>query len=92
LAGSQSARKKQALFPEEPDRFDRAAGSLEGLEHQTDSVLHLRVRIETDRSVAPIDQADGRPHFEFTSARLIELPAAHARLEYMQLRLAHRPL
>jgi len=50
----QPAREQQALVPEEADRLDGASGSLEGLEDQTDGVLHLGVRIKPDRAVGPI--------------------------------------
>ena len=44
----QPAREQDALLPEEADGLHGAAGALEGLEHQTDGVLHLGVGIEAD--------------------------------------------
>ena len=58
LVGScaQAAWEQQALLPEEADRLDGASSPFEGLEHQTDGVLHLGIGIEADRSVGPVDQ------------------------------------
>ena len=89
---AQSAREHEALLPEEADGLDRASGPIEGLEHQANGALHLRVGIEVDRSVGPVDQADRRAHLEFAAPSLVELATAHARLEDVQLGLAHRAL
>ena len=86
----QSAREHQTLLPEEADCLDGASGPLEGLEDQTDGVLHLRVGIEADRSVGPVDQADRRAHLELAAPGLVELTTTHARFEDVQLGLAHR--
>ena len=45
---AQPPREQDALLPEESDRLDRAAGALEGLEHQADGALHLGVGIEVE--------------------------------------------
>jgi hypothetical protein len=79
--GAQPAWKLQALLPEEADRLDGASGPLECLEHQPEGILHLSVRIETDRTVSPIHQSDRRPHLQLAAPGLVELTTAHARLE-----------
>ena len=78
------------MLPEEADGLDGASGSLEGLENQTDGVLHLGVGIEADRSVGPVDQTHRWAHLQLAAPGLVELTTAHSRFEDVQLGLAHR--
>ena len=57
----QSAWELQTLLPEKAERLDGTSGPLERLEHQADGVLHLGVRIKTDRTVVRYTNPTGGP-------------------------------
>lgn len=78
------------LAPGRSDCLDGTPGAFEGLEDQTDGILHLKVWIEADGSIIPIDQTDWRAHLELATPCLVELTATHSRFEDVQFRLAHR--
>ena len=94
LSGPVRSRRgnRRPCFAEEADGSDRASSPLEGLEHQTDGALDLGIGIKADRPVGSVDQADRWTHLEFAASCFVELAAAHARFEDMQLGLAHRAL
>ncbi|MBB4383169.1 hypothetical protein GGD61_007868 [Bradyrhizobium sp. SBR1B] len=78
------------LAPEEADCLHRTSGLLEGIEHETNCILHLEVGIEADRPIVPVNQPDRRAHLELAATRLVELTTTHACFEDVQLGLAHR--
>lgn len=89
---AQSPREQDAFVEEKFDGSGCAAQALEGGEHHAECGLHLGVRVKCEGAIGQVDQAHGRPHLELAAARLIELTAAHASLEEVQLRLAHSAL
>jgi hypothetical protein len=66
--------------------------AVEGLEDQTHCLLDLFVRIEDEPLLGVTDESYRRPHPQLTSACLVELTAEQPSTQYVQLRLAHRPL
>ncbi|WIW57317.1 hypothetical protein LRP31_34070 (plasmid) [Mesorhizobium mediterraneum] len=87
---AQSPREQGAFVEEELDGSGCAAQALEGGEHHAERGLHLGVRVECEGAIGQVDQAHGRAYLQIAAACLVELAAAHARLEEVQLRFRHR--
>ena len=67
-------------------------GAGEGLEQQPHGLLDLLVGIEHHPPAGIVDQAHRQAAAQLAAARLVQEPAAQARPQHMQLRLAHRSL
>ena len=73
--------------------LQRRAGPFEGRgEHEPERGLHLGIGVELEATVGPIDQTHWRRERQVAATGLVEQAATQARLEDMQLGLAHRPL
>ncbi|WP_271580742.1 hypothetical protein, partial [Bradyrhizobium sp. CCBAU 45389] len=74
---AQSTWEQQTLLSEEADGLHGTFDPLKGVEHETDGILHLGVRIEAEGPIIPVNQADWRAHLELATSRLVELATAH---------------
>src|ERR1700743_2632010 len=81
---------KEDFVVEEKANCPRSASqTVEGIEDQAKSGLHSSIGIKVERSVGAVYEAHGRPYFQFSAPRFVDLPAAHPRTKDMQLGLAH---
>jgi hypothetical protein len=74
------------------DDTQAGTGTLESFKEQTHGGLHLCIRVEDDAVLSIMYEADRQDLLEFPAAGTTQDAAAQPRLEYMQLRFAHRAL
>src|ERR1022692_2040015 len=73
------------------DRYGRAQAP-EGFKQQPDALLHLLVRIENHLRADVVKKADGKRDRQCTAPGLVQQSTLHARLQHVQLSLAHGAL
>src|SRR5438309_11743527 len=84
--------KEPPLTAKPFDRCARRRGLAEGVKQEFNRRANRFIRINYDRSIGVIEQANWQRQLQLTTARLVTNPALQAGLENMQFCLPHGTL